>query len=54
MTFHELASLYHDTLGCPNALYLDGEISKFYGPSFGWSDSSGEFAGLLAIVERAR
>ena len=51
VTFHELAALFRDRLNCPNALYLDGEISKFYGPGFGWNDGSGEFAGMIAFVE---
>jgi uncharacterized protein YigE (DUF2233 family) len=54
VTFHELAALFRDRLGCSDALYLDGEISKFYGPAFGWNDGSGEFAGMLAIVEGAK
>jgi uncharacterized protein YigE (DUF2233 family) len=54
VTFHEFASLFRDRLDCPDALYLDGAISKMYAPRFGLSDSSGEFAGMLALVERAR
>jgi len=51
VTFYEFATFFRDHLHCRDALYLDGEISKFYGPQFGWSDGSGEFAGLLAVTE---
>lgn len=29
ITFHELATLFRDHLHCPNALYLDGDLSTF-------------------------
>ena len=51
VTFHELASCYRDRLQCPDALYLDGEISKFYAPRYSWNDGAGEFAAVIAIVE---
>lgn len=54
VTFHEIAVVFRDRLDCPDALYLDGEISKFYGPGFGWNDGGGEFAGMLAIIERSK
>ena len=51
VTFHELASFYHDRLECADALYLDGEISKFYAPRYGWNDGAGQFAAVIAVVE---
>jgi uncharacterized protein YigE (DUF2233 family) len=30
VTFHEFATFFRDELECPNALYLDGAISKFW------------------------
>jgi len=51
VTFHELASLFRDRCGCADALYLDGEISKFYAPRFGWNDGDGQFAGIIALIE---
>jgi uncharacterized protein YigE (DUF2233 family) len=51
VTFHEFASLFRTQLNCPNALYLDGEISRFYTP--GSADAqNGDFAGILAVAER--
>jgi uncharacterized protein YigE (DUF2233 family) len=54
MTFYELATLFRDRLGCADALYLDGEISKLYAPRFGWADGSGDFAGIFAVTEPDR
>ena len=51
VTFHELASFYRDRLQCADALYLDGEISKFYTPRYGWNDGTGQFAAVIAVVE---
>jgi len=51
VTFHELASFYRDRLECADALYLDGEISKFYAPRYGWNDGAGQFAAVIAVVE---
>jgi uncharacterized protein YigE (DUF2233 family) len=50
VTFYEFATMMRDRLGCRDALYLDGEISKFYAPKAGWSDGAGDFAGILAVV----
>ena len=30
VNFHEFASLFRDSLGCANALFLDGTISSLY------------------------
>lgn len=35
VTFHEFARLFRDGLGLPNALYLDGSISRLYAPGLG-------------------
>jgi uncharacterized protein YigE (DUF2233 family) len=35
VTFTEFANLFRDTLGCRNALFLDGTISSMYAPSIG-------------------
>ena len=52
VTFYELATLFRDRLGCQDALYLDGEISRFYAPSAGLTDADGHFAGILAVVPK--
>ena len=35
VSFHAFASLFRDTLGCRDALFLDGTISSLYAPSLG-------------------
>jgi len=38
VTFHEFGSFFKDVLGTPNALYLDGNISRLHAPGLGRSD----------------
>ncbi|WP_132546271.1 phosphodiester glycosidase family protein [Rhodovulum euryhalinum] len=38
VTFHEFGRLFRDVLETPNALYLDGKISRLYAPELGRSD----------------
>lgn len=38
VTFHEFGRLFRDVLDTPNALYLDGKVSKLYAPGLGRSD----------------
>lgn len=40
VSFGAFARLFRDTLGCPNALYLDGSVSALLAPSLGRSDES--------------
>lgn len=35
VTFHEFARLFRDGLGLPQALYLDGSVSRLYAPALG-------------------
>ena len=35
VSFYRFASLFRDTLGCDNALFLDGTISSLYAPGIG-------------------
>jgi uncharacterized protein YigE (DUF2233 family) len=35
VTFHDLAMLFRDHLGCPNALFLDGDLSEMSPPDSG-------------------
>jgi uncharacterized protein YigE (DUF2233 family) len=48
INLYEFATLFRDTLGCPNALYLDGSISQLYAPSLGQEFLGGDFAGIIA------
>jgi uncharacterized protein YigE (DUF2233 family) len=51
VTFHEFARLFRDVLGTPNALYLDGSISRLYAPELDRADLGlpmGPIVGLVA------
>ena len=52
VTFLEFASLFRDELHCPNALYLDGEISRFYPDPAGTPDQQQNFAGMFAVTAK--
>lgn len=49
------ASLYRDVLNCPNALYLDGAISKTYLPAIGRKKLGGAFGPMVGVaIEKAK
>jgi len=54
VNFYEFAAFFWDTLKCPNALFLDGTISRFYIPGDETARSAGvgQFAGFLTVLER--
>lgn len=46
--FHDFATLFRDQLGCDNALYLDGQISRLWVTGDGEPDVfAGPFAGMI-------
>jgi len=53
VTFHAMATLFRDVLECPDALYLDGEISAVAAPGLP-SPEAHEYAGLLVATRRVR
>ncbi|TCP39743.1 phosphodiester glycosidase family protein [Rhodovulum marinum] len=55
VTFHEFARLFRDVLDTPNALYLDGKVSRLYAPDLGRSDIGlpmGPIVGAVADAPR--
>ena len=53
VTFHEFGRLFRDGLGLPDALYLDGQISRLYAPGVGrddWGRLMGPVVGLVGQV----
>lgn len=51
VNFYDFAKFFRDTLGCKNALYLDGAISKFYEPGAPRLREAGEnFAAFFAVT----
>lgn len=51
VSFHATATLFRDALACPNALYLDGEISAMVAPRIEPRERH-EYAGLLVVKRR--
>ena len=50
VTFYDFAKYFLD-LGCKNALYFDGAISKTYLPSQKWTSQDGQFGVMVGVVE---
>lgn len=52
VNFHSFASLFKDHLGTPNALFLDGAVSKLYAPGLKRNDSGAPMGPIIAVVEK--
>ncbi|WP_299193187.1 phosphodiester glycosidase family protein [uncultured Litoreibacter sp.] len=50
--FHDFATLFRDVLNAPNALFLDGTISRMHAPSLGRSDRGARMGPILGVVTR--
>ena len=46
-------AFFRDRLGCADALYLDGTISRLWAPGLGRDDGGGAFQGILAVTKMA-
>ncbi|MCC7321334.1 MAG: phosphodiester glycosidase family protein [Rubellimicrobium sp.] len=53
VTFHEFARLFQIGLGLPQALYLDGRVSRLHAPALGRSDGGPRMGPILAVVDPA-
>ncbi|MEQ3710523.1 MAG: phosphodiester glycosidase family protein [Tateyamaria sp.] len=53
VTFHEFGRLYRDHLNLPNALFLDGNISRLYAPDLNRSDIGFSLGPIVGTVEAA-
>jgi uncharacterized protein YigE (DUF2233 family) len=54
VTFYEFARFFRDSLGCNNALFLDGGIAPgLYAPELGRSDAPGHggYGPIIAVVD---
>lgn len=51
VNFYDFAILFRDTFKCPNALYLDGTISKMYLPSANQFDLGGKFGAMIGVYK---
>ncbi|KUJ78835.1 phosphodiester glycosidase family protein [Ruegeria profundi] len=53
VTFHEFGSLFRDVLKTPNALFLDGNISRMYERASNRSDIGFSLGPIVGVVEDA-
>ena len=53
VTFYEFATFFKEDLKCPNALYLDGTISRLYAPLINKFESNyGNYAVMIGVTAR--
>lgn len=50
VNFHSFARLFRDMLGLPDALYLDGSISRLYAPALGRHDGGFPMGPIVGTV----
>lgn len=50
VNFHRFARFFRDALGLPNALYLDGSISRLYAPDLGRDDLGLPLGPIVGLV----
>ncbi|PCD76344.1 phosphodiester glycosidase family protein [Pseudothioclava arenosa] len=50
VSFHQFARLFRDALGLPNALYLDGSISRLIAPELGRADIGLPMGPIIGVV----
>lgn len=53
LSFYDFAR-YFQQLGCRQALYLDGFVSRTYLPAEGWTQTDGGFGVIIGVTEPAR
>ena len=53
VTFGEFAHLFKDTLGCRDALFLDGSVSSLYAPGIKRQDGLAPLGPIIGAVPRA-
>jgi uncharacterized protein YigE (DUF2233 family) len=51
VNFHEFATLFRDTLHCPDALFLDGTVSSLYSTELKRSDFRTDLGPIVGVVE---
>ncbi len=51
VNFYLFAQLFRDELHCPNALFLDGAISKMYAPEINRFDVNGDLGPFVVLVK---
>ena len=50
VTFYDFAIFFRDTLGCKNALFLDGSVSSLFAPELGRSDFLARLGPIVGVT----
>ena len=50
VNFYSFATLFRDELGTPNALYLDGYVSKLYAPHLGRNETGLDMGPIIGVT----
>ncbi|MGI1662359.1 phosphodiester glycosidase family protein [Palleronia sp. KMU-117] len=50
VNFHTFARFFRDQMGTPNALYLDGNVSRLYAPALGRNDVGLPMGPIIGLV----
>jgi uncharacterized protein YigE (DUF2233 family) len=53
VNFYDFAT-YFQRLGCREALYLDGFVSRLYCPAQGWQQADGDFGVIIGVATPAK
>ncbi|TVR08992.1 MAG: hypothetical protein EA385_08650 [Salinarimonadaceae bacterium] len=53
VNFHHFARLFRDSIGCRDALYLDGTMSSLYAPEIGRADAIRPMGPIIAAYRRS-
>lgn len=51
VTFYEFATLFHDEIGVPNALFLDGQVSRIFAPDLNRNEIGADLGPIVGVVE---
>ena len=51
VTFYEFATLFRDEIGVPNALFLDGQVSRIYAPQIKRNEIGADLGPIVGVVE---
>ena len=51
VTFHEFATLFRDEIGVPNALFLDGQVSRIFAPEINRNEIGADLGPIVGVVE---
>lgn len=52
VTFHRFARIFRDRMGTPDALYIDGKVSRLYAPAIGRHDIGFPLGPIVGTVVR--